>query len=373
MLSRKEIKELAAIHGDGNIFVSLYLNVNPLTNPKGDYIIHFKNMLKGTLEKIDKETAKKIKDDIEKIGSYLNAIKRELKKGLGLISSSHSGLWKDYHLAIPVKNEIIVDKTPYIKPLIDILDNYQRYAVLLVDKESARLFLIHLGEIEEYTEVFTPDVPGRHKKGGWFSLSESRYERHTAFHVALHLKDVAKAIEDFLPKEYIGRIIVGGSEDAVLRLKAMLPHTISEKIIGTFHAEIFSGEKDILERSMEIMEAFEHKKEQAEIEELITRAMKNNQAVIGLEDVLLNLREGRVMKLFLLKDYSASGFRCVNCGYLTSFMVIPCPYCKGDMETVNYLTDLAVQKAVEQGALIEVVSDNARLKEAGSIGAFLRF
>ncbi len=44
MLSRKEIKELAAIHGDGNIFVSLYLNVNPLTNPKGDYIIHFKNI-----------------------------------------------------------------------------------------------------------------------------------------------------------------------------------------------------------------------------------------------------------------------------------------------------------------------------------------
>ena len=65
-----------------------------------------------------------------------------------------------------------MDKAPYIQPLLDILDNYKQYAVLLVDKESARLFLVHLGEIEEYGEVHTPDVPGKHKKRGDGFLSQ---------------------------------------------------------------------------------------------------------------------------------------------------------------------------------------------------------
>jgi hypothetical protein len=39
----------------------------------------------------------------------------------------------------------------------------------------------------------------------------------------------------------------------------------------------------------------------------------------------------------------------------------------------KYLADLVAQKAVEQGAFIEVASENRKLREAGSIGAFLRF
>ena len=40
---------------------------------------------------------------------------------------------------------------------------------------------------------------------------------------------------------------------------------------------------------------------------------------------------------------------------------------------VNYIVDLLAQRAVEQGALIEVLDSNKKLKDAGKIGAFLRF
>jgi hypothetical protein len=43
------------------------------------------------------------------------------------------------------------------------------------------------------------------------------------------------------------------------------------------------------------------------------------------------------------------------------------------MEMVDYVVDLAGEKAIGQGALIEVLTDNKKLKEAGGIGAFLRF
>ncbi|MBS1113753.1 MAG: hypothetical protein H6Q92_1516, partial [Nitrospirae bacterium] len=172
MLSREELRDIAKLRNEGAYFVSLYLNVNAMTTVKDNYVIHVKNMLKETAEKLDKTVLKKVKADIAKIESYILTNKRVFKKGLVILSSQERKFWKEYHLAVPFRNEIIVDGTPYVKPLLDVLDNYQRCAILLVDRESARFFLVHLGEIEEYSEVHSEDVPGRHKKGGWFSLAE---------------------------------------------------------------------------------------------------------------------------------------------------------------------------------------------------------
>jgi len=373
MLSREELKEIAKLKNEGTFFVSLYLNVNPMTTVKDNYVIHVKNMLRQTAEKLDKTVLKKIKADVNKIESYILTNKRVFKKGLVILSSQERKFWKEYHLAVPFRNEIIIDSTPYVKPLLEILDNYQRCAILLVDKESARFFLVHLGEIEEYTEVHSEDVPGRHKKGGWFSLSEKSYERHTDYHVGLHLKDVLKELEAFLSGEYVGRMIIGGSEEAVSKVKAMLSQGIAEKVIGSFQAEMFANSKEILTIAEPLLQAYEKKKETEDIEELLTKAMKNENAVLGIENVLNSLQEGRDMKLIVLQDFNKSGLSCKQCSYLSVQDISSCPFCKGDMQNEKYLVDLVAQKAVEQGAFVEVASENGKLREAGGIGAFLRF
>jgi len=373
MLNRKELKKLSKMTKGNAYFVSLYLNTNPMTNTKNNYVIHVKNMLKHTTEKLNKAAIKKVQGDLDKINAYVLANKRIFKKGLAILSSREKKFWREFHLFIPIKNEIIVDNTPYIKPLLDILDNYQRYAILLVGKDSARLFIIHLGEIEEYTEIHTEGVPGKHKKGGWFSLSEKSYERHIDYHVELHFKDVIKHLEQFLSREYVGRLLVGGAEEAVTKVKGMLPQTLADKVIGTFQTEMFANSNEILKKAEPILRIFEKKKDEETVDDLLTRTMKNENAVIGIEDVLHTLQEGRIMKLLFLKDFKKSGLACKNCGFLTVQQVSTCPYCQGKTKKVNYIVDLLAQRAVEQGALVEVLTDNKKLKDAGKIGAFLRF
>ncbi len=373
MLNREELKGIAKMSKGDSYFVSLYLNTNPMTNIKNNYVIHVKNMFKRTTEQLDKTVTKRIQGDLDKIDAYVLANKRIFKKGLAILSSQEKDFWRVFHLALPIKNEIIVDNTPYIKPLLEILDNYQRYAILLVGKDSARLFIIHLGEIEEYTEIHTDDVPGRHKKGGWFSLSEKSYKRHIDYHVELHLKDVIKQMEMLLSREYVGRLLLGGSEEAVTKVKGMLSQTLLDKVIGTFQSEMFAKSKEILKKAEPILHAFERKRDEEMIDDLLTRAMKNENAVIGIEDVLNALQEGRMMKLLFLKDFKKSGLTCKNCGFLTVQQISHCPYCKGKTKKVNYIVDLLSQKAVEQGALIEILDENKKLKDAGKIGAFLRF
>jgi peptide chain release factor subunit 1 len=373
MLSREELKELAKMHGNGSYFVSLYLNVNPLTNPKGEYSIRLKNMLRDAAESLEKGVLKKVEKDLEALEAYVLGNRREFKKGLALISSKESNFWREYHLSVPLRSELTVEKSPYIKPLLDILDNYQRYAALLVDKESARIFIIHLGEITEYGEVHTPDVPGRHKKGGWYALSQNHYVRHIEHHVALHLKDVIKKFESFLKHEYIGRVIIGGSEEAVNMTKERLPNTVMEKVVGTFNAGMFEGNADVMKKVEPALREYEIRQEEKAVKELFTRAMKDEKAVVGLEDVLKALEGGRVMKLLLLRDFTRQGFQCSACGALSIKGEVNCPYCGGKMEGVGYMVDLAAQKAVEQGSLVEVVTGSEELEKAGGIGAFLRF
>jgi peptide chain release factor subunit 1 len=373
MLTKEELKEIAKMRGEGSYFVSLYLNVNPMANVKDNYVIHVKNMLKRAGENLDKAVLKKIAGDLDKVESYILSNKRVFKRGLAILSSQANKFWKEFHLAVPFKNEIIVGNTPYLKPLLDILDNYQRYAILLVGRDSARIFLVHLGEIQEYAEVHTEDVPGRHKKGGWFALREKSYERHIDYHVGLHLKDVLKELESFLSGEYVGRILIGGSEEAVTKVKTMLPQSIAEKVMGTFQAEMFANSKEILEKAEPMLQAYEKQKENEDVEELLTKAMKNENAVLGIENVLNAAQEGRIMKLIMLKDFRHSGFSCKQCGYLNTQNISSCPFCKGDVQDEKYIVDLIAQKAVEQGAFVEVVSEHKKLQEAGKIGALLRF
>jgi len=373
MFSGAELKEIASIQKGDAYFVSLYLNVDPIFNKRGDYTVHLKNMLKNTVESLDRAIYKRVKGDLERIDTYVLTNKRMFKKGLALLSSAEHAFWKEYHLGVPVKNELIIDKTPYTKPLMDILHNYQGYAVLLVEKDSARIFLIHLGEIVEYSEVHTPDIPGKHKKGGWFALSQSSYERHINYLVRLHLKDVLEKLDPFLSKEYIGRLILGGSDEAVSMVKGMLLKQLFGKVIGTIKIEMFAKSDEVLKKVQHVVSAYEKKQREETVDALITQAMKNMNAVLGLEDVLHALQEQRVRKLVFIKDLRQSGFSCATCGFLTIQKADPCPYCKGKMEMVDYIVDLAGEKAIQQGALVVVIRENKKLTEAGGIGAFLRF
>jgi peptide chain release factor subunit 1 len=373
MLSREEIKSLAELAGNNSYYVSFYLNVDPMFNIRGDYASHCKNMIKNLSESLDKAILKRIKEDLQKIENYVISNRRILRKGLAIISSTENNFWKDYNLNVPFKNDIVVDKIPYTKPLLDVLDNYQRYAILLVDKESARIFLVHLGDIVEYGEVHTPGIPGKHKKGGWFALSQNHYERHIEHHVSLHLKDVVEKFDSFLKGEYVGRIIIGGSDEAVSMVKGMLNKNILDKVIGITKIEMFAKPDEVLKKVEPIVSEYEKKKELETIDELIAKALKNEKAVLGIDNVLNALQEQRVMKLLFVRDYKVDGYACESCGFLSTQNVNPCPFCNGKMERTEQIVDLAGQKAISQNALVEVVTESRKLMDAGGIGAFLRF
>jgi peptide chain release factor subunit 1 len=372
MFERKGLEELEKFSFEDTYVVSLFLNVSPKERKKQAYLSKFKNLVKALPE----QTQNACKEDIEKIMSFLQSERESFKNSLVIYSCAKKNLWVRYDLNVEMKDNLIIDRTPYTSPLFDLLDNYQKYGVLLVDKRTARVFLAFLGDIEEYGMIEHEDVPGKHKKGGWFALAEKRYERHIDYHVKTHLKDVIEKFGDFLKDKNIRRLIVAGPDEAISELMNILPEEIKLKIVGRANIEKYASKEEVLQKVLPIIEGYEKSKEKETVSELITRALKNDSAVTGIDDTLKYLRDRRVMKLVIAKDYSVEGFICENCGFATTQNVECCMECGGCVMKANNLIEKATEMAIEQSALVEVIKDEKdrnRLIEYGGIGAFLRF
>ncbi len=373
MLNLEELRGISAIKTPGgNHYVSLYLNVDPVTNPNGEYLIKVAGMLKETAAGLDKPVFKKVKDDLELLETYFTAQKPQFKKAVCLITRMSGGFWKEYHMAVPVQSGLYVDTAPYLKPLFSLMDAYPRHLILLLSKDDARMFVVQMGEVLEYGEVRTPDVIGKHKKGGWFALEQDRIERHTEFHVGLHLNEVVRELSDFVQKQGVSKIVLGGPEETLAMGRERLPADLDKRIIGEFKAGMYDTSREILEKAHPVVEAYERAEKGKTVEELVTRAHKNDRAVLGIEDVLLMSGEKRIMTLVLDPELKQEGYACGKCGAL-ALGPENCRWCGGGMHGVNYLIDLVMQKTVENGGRVEVVPGNEKLRSSGKIGAILRF
>lgn len=372
MFERKDVEKLEKISFEGSCIVSLFLNVSPQDRKKQAYISKFKNLVKALPE----EKFNKCKEDFNKIESFLQTERESFKKSLVIYSSVKNNFWVRYDLNVDIKDDLIIDKTPYTTPLFDLLDNYQKYGVVVVDKRTARVFLVFLGDIEEYGMLHHEDVPGKHKKGGWFALAEKRYERHIDYHVKMHLKDVLDKFSDFLKDKEIRRLIIAGPDEAISEFIDIIPNEIKQKIVARTYIEKYASKEEVLEKVLPVIEEYERSKESKTVSELITRSLKNDNAVLGVDDVLKYLRDKRVMKLIVAKDHKVDGFICENCGFATTQSVECCMECGSCVMKSDNLIEKAIEMALEQAAMIEVVkdeNDKDKLIQYGGIGAFLRF
>jgi len=375
MLTREEVSELMSLPDGGYYYCSLYLNVDPAGNARAECVTRLKNLLRNAVPAVeDRDQRYALAHDLDRLAGYVTLSRNAFKKGLVVISCGLLGIWREYHLAVRVRDLLVCDRRPYLKPLFALLDDHQPYVIVLVDRRSARLFLVHLGEVVEYTEETSEDVPGKHRKGGWFGLSQTRYARHIEHHVDQHLEGVAGLLERMLSTGDIGRVAVAGPVEAVSRFRSFLPAEIQDKISTFFREEMTVDRGDLLAVSQSVMQEVEQAMEDRFVEEITAAVAEGGRAVIGLDDVASSAVQGRIRKLAVESGYQSGGYRCRECGHLFTTAEGSCPYCGGELEDVPYFVDLVVQTAADQGALVEVVRpDHPALARAGRIGALLRY
>jgi peptide subunit release factor 1 (eRF1) len=371
MFSKQELKELAVYRSEASPVLSVYLNVDTTQRTAEQYRLTLKGMLKSVAGKATPQ-------DVEAVEQYFDL--EYDWQGNGVVVFSATDFWRAYPLALSVGDYAHVSSRPYIKPLADYFDAYDRYGVVLVDREGARLFLFNQGAVQDATgtlgeelKEYTHDAAGRGGRSGRgsgigrSSSLESKIDQVTT----RNLREVVDLTQRFYRAGRCERIILGGTGENRARFMSMLPKSLQSKVIGDFSIDMYASPSEVLKRSMNIIETSIAERKAALVQGLITAAHKGSGS-LGLADTLIAVQEQRVQTLVIVEGFRAPGYICTHCNYLTLREGNECPVCDGTTRRIEDVVDYLVHRTVEMDVEVVFVQDEA-LEEAGSIGAVWRF
>lgn len=298
------------------------------------------------------------------------------KRSLLIFSNPRRPFWWHCELTVPLENELSFSDSPYLRPLAEKMDEYERYGVVLLDSERARFFSVYMGEIEELQEI-TTDVPRKTQTSGTDQIwSQKHQQRHHREHVVQHFRDVIEKLRDFTEENRFEALALGGSQQATADLVQALPKALSRRVAGTFTLPVSAKPQEALSHTKEIETRQRQVRQQELIDSLITMTNKGGKATLGLADTVEAINEGKVWRLVYDKSLLATGFVCRECGMLFAGENHGrCRRCGVETEPTPNLVNNAIAKVIEAGGSIDEVSDGAasRLAEIGHIGALLRY
>jgi peptide subunit release factor 1 (eRF1) len=377
MISRSDIDSLRQRPAKPESPVlSVYLDTDQskAVNVQRGFEVVLKNMLRQIAESLDKKRRLEFQSDSERVLKLLEDY-RETLRGLAIFcDQSEDFLWVS-ELGVSVRDGVWWNETPFVRPLIELLDEHERYGVVLTDRREARMFTVLLGEIEELREAFaSSDVTHIKEAGTDHLLSQMNIQRKADEHAHQHLKRVAEIMSRLARVREFDRLILAGTTEATSELASLLPKSLRTRIVRKISLPVAASEKQVLDETLKIEEEVERNRETELVEQLITAGSKQNQGVLGMEGTLLALQEWRVWQLIYADGFAPRGSQCTNCGALCTGRA-SCPYCGQSTNEISDLVDLAAARVLAMQGKVEEVRGQAatRLQEVGSIGALLRF
>lgn len=216
--------------------LSVYLSSTEKRTPYYDYLLsQFHSLIHQNLSE---EERKKWKKDIEKIEDFLHESYKKSNSRSYIFFSSGKNFWKVYDFEFSLPPQCIISDKPYLDPLKNALGKHQKYLSLLVDREKARLFIVHLGKIEEQREIFAGSVPQnvKAKKIDWGR--ENKIFRHIQDHLHRYLQFIAKAVMEFSRKSGIRFVVIGGHAEMIPKMKKHLLYPLNKMVLGEFVTEL---------------------------------------------------------------------------------------------------------------------------------------
>jgi peptide chain release factor subunit 1 len=224
-----------------------------------------------------------------------------------------------------------------------------------------------LGEIVRHTKRGGASAfPGR--RGG--IAGQTRYTEEV---IDRNMKSSVDFAVHFFEENRVRRILIGGTDDNVALFKSLLPKSWQSLVVGTFPMSMSASHPEVQARAIEAGAQSMKRREDLIIDTTITAAAKLGNGVIGLDDTLRALHEGRVQTLLISSGYRDPGYQCSVCGFLAGHISEGCPFCGNKLEEISDAIELAVRKVIKSGGEVEVIHQHTAFDKAGRIGALLRY
>ena len=284
---------------------------------------------------------------------------------------SAAGLFEELRLPRTVRDRVVVDLTPWVRPMVAVLDEYHRACVAAVDRATAQLWELYLGEMHPVGNVRArtlrkPDF------AGWHGLVEHRVRNKADTLTRRHFHQVATVLDELFRAEGYELLIVGGHQEDVPGFLEFLPKAIRPKVAGTFDIDDATGREAEIRRTAEgIVDRYEREEERRLVAEVMERVAVGDAAAAGLDQCLWAGSAAAVQLLLVQDGATAPGVVCDESGWLATAGEA-CPLCGMRTRRTPDVIDELVEAVMAAGGSIEHVLADTTLKQH-MVAASLRF
>ena len=353
---RDHLDRLAARETADVPFISLYLDRSPDANGSREHCTTFlKRTLADHRKALKGSSRRSFEQSVKRIEEYLSASVSKSANGLAVFACADGEDFFDaIQLDVPFQgNSFFADSMPHLYPLARLNDQYPRYAALLLDTNSARLFVFGLGAAEDLAEVQNPKTR-RTMSGGW---AQARYQRHVDNYHLHHIKEVVDVLDRVVTAERLNQIVVACDEVARPILRSHLPKHLAERVIEMMHLDVrTTPEHQVLADTLEAVRMADAREDAVQVERMLNAWRARGLAVVGPTATLEALDARQVEELLIAARPELLHTRRSS-----------------SPEDRLMLADALVLKAQQNSARIRFIEDARLLEEVGGVGAMLRF
>ena len=382
MIARETIDRFTQFHGGDLPVVSVYLGLDADRRDLRSQSTRVSSLLDEIRpitkdSSLDREARLSLRGDLARIEAAMGA-DRARSGALAIFSCSGRDFYEEVELPRRVRDRIQVDATPWVRPLLSVLDDLHPTCVVILDRETARLWELYAGEISDQGQLTEQkgleDQPPLRKPdyGGWGGLEENRVHNKMEEIAKRHFRRVATLLDDRHRSGRFELLVIGGHEHEIPAFQEFLPPSLRACVAGSFTIDpSTAATADVRERAQEIVDRYERDEEQRRVAEVIEKHAAGGLAAVGLEACLWAGSVTAIGRLLLHDDVAAPGVVCEQSGWLAE-AGDTCPLCGRPTRKTEDVIDELTQAVVDAGGTVEHVFADTTLREH-MVVADLRF
>jgi peptide chain release factor subunit 1 len=367
-ITEDDVRSLAAFKGEDAPVTSIYLDVD------GGRHVRFQDVVRAAdslvKEALLKHESPSVASDLQRFQELVRSgIDRSRTRGLAVFSCSAHDFWQVVELPVQVRDQVVVNHSPCVRQLEVVVEEYERFGLLLADKQRARVLVYELGELIESTELLEPLPRGDDVD---HSYRKEQGQQHESALVHQHLRHAADVAFRVFQDRGFERLIIGAPEEIANELQSLLHPYLQERVEARCAVGVGASDEEIREAAHQVEADVARRKEAELVNRLRDAVGAGRRGVAGLDATLRALVERRVDTLLVSHGFAHPGWRCPSCEYIGR-IGRKCPVCEAEMHGVEDVVEEAVEEALLQSCDVQVCVGNADLDVLGSIGALLRY
>jgi peptide chain release factor subunit 1 len=373
MITKEQIDGILAFDGGGLPVMSLYLGLNP--GDHGGLTTRVKSLLQQVHPLVEDrslahEPRLSLRGDIQRIEDAANRHRGE-SGTVVWFSCSAAGLFSEVTLPRAVRDRIVLDVTPWVRPMLAVLDEYHRSCVVVIDKREATVWELYQNEIREVDEV-EGRILRKSDYAGWAGLEEHRVRNKADTLMRGHFRRTATLLDRLFRSDRYELLIIGGHEEEVPLFNEFLPKHLRPKLAGTFAVDTGSVTRaEVQRKAQEIVDRYEREEERRQVAEVFEKAAMGGLAAIGPEQCLWAGSVAAVQHLLVQDGALMPGVVCDESGWL-ALAGETCPLCGRATRRTPDVLDELTETVIGEGGSVKHVQADTELREH-AVAASLRF